>query len=350
MPITNPAIGSTDWGGPVNDTITRVNALEGIETTIAAKQPLDSDLTAIAALTATTDNFIQSKSSAWASRTPTQVAADLVTPLSSSLQPLDSDLTAIAALAPTNDDVVQRKAGAWTNRTLAQLKTDLSLQPLDSDLTTIAGLTATTDCFMQSKSSAWSVRTPAQVATDLVAQAAFTSAYQPVDSDLTAIAALTATTDNFMQSKSSAWSSRTPAQVATDLAAQTAFTAAFAPVASPTFTGTVTTPRLITPPVALTDAATIVVDAALGNHYRVTLGGNRTLGAPSNPTNGQKILFEIIQDGTGTRTLAYNAAYAFGTDVPSPTLTTTINKRDFIGFVYNSTATLWYCLAVAKGY
>jgi hypothetical protein len=44
----------------------------------AAFQPKDSDLTTIAGLTATTDNFIQSKSSAWASRTPTQVTADLI--------------------------------------------------------------------------------------------------------------------------------------------------------------------------------------------------------------------------------------------------------------------------------
>jgi hypothetical protein len=43
----------------------------------AGYQPLDSDLTTIAGLTATTDNFIQSKSGAWASRTPAQVAADL---------------------------------------------------------------------------------------------------------------------------------------------------------------------------------------------------------------------------------------------------------------------------------
>lgn len=41
-------------------------------------------------------------------------------------QPLDSDLTAIAALTPTNDDIIQRKAGAWTNRTIAQFKTDLA--------------------------------------------------------------------------------------------------------------------------------------------------------------------------------------------------------------------------------
>lgn len=49
--------------------------LDGLSS--AAFQPIDADLTTIAGLTATTDNFIQSKSSAWASRTPAQVLADL---------------------------------------------------------------------------------------------------------------------------------------------------------------------------------------------------------------------------------------------------------------------------------
>ena len=42
-------------------------------------------------------------------------------------QPLDSDLTAIAALAPANDTVIQRKAGAWVASTPATVKTDLAL-------------------------------------------------------------------------------------------------------------------------------------------------------------------------------------------------------------------------------
>ena len=46
-------------------------------TLTAGYQPLDSDLTTIAGLTATSDNFMQAKSGAWASRTPAQVAADL---------------------------------------------------------------------------------------------------------------------------------------------------------------------------------------------------------------------------------------------------------------------------------
>ena len=40
-------------------------------------------------------------------------------------QPLDSDLTAIAALTPENDDIIQRKSGVWTNRTMAELAADL---------------------------------------------------------------------------------------------------------------------------------------------------------------------------------------------------------------------------------
>lgn len=47
------------------------------QTALDAKQPLDSDLTTIAGLTATTDNFMQAKGSAWASRTVAQVKTDL---------------------------------------------------------------------------------------------------------------------------------------------------------------------------------------------------------------------------------------------------------------------------------
>jgi uncharacterized protein YvpB len=104
------------------------------------------------------------------------------------------------------------------------------------------------------------------------------------------------------------------------------------------------------PPVALTDAATIATDASLSNQFRVTLGGNRTLGNPTNPTDGQKVMWEIIQDGTGSRTITLDTNFAFGTDIASITLTTAINKRDFLGAVYNSTAGKWYVIAFVKGY
>ncbi len=61
-------------------------------------------------------------------------AAAPTVPALANKQPLDSDLTAIAALNPSNDDVVQRKAGAWTNRTPVQVKTDLALTKSDVGL------------------------------------------------------------------------------------------------------------------------------------------------------------------------------------------------------------------------
>lgn len=92
--------------------------------------------------------------------------------------------------------------------------------------------------------------------------------------------------------------------------------------------------------VALTDAATIAVNAALGNDFRVTLGGSRTMGAPSNPSDGQQIVFQLTQDGTGSRIVTWNAAYDFGA-VSAPTLSTAAAKVDLVRFVYNATLTKW---------
>ena len=87
--------------------------------------------------------------------------------------------------------------------------------------------------------------------------------------------------------------------------------------------------------VALTDAATIATDLSLGNNFSVTLGGNRTLGAPTNQTAGQSGVIIVTQDGTGGRTLAYNSVFKFpgGT---APTLTTAANAVDVIAYYVES--------------
>lgn len=126
--------------------------------------------------------------------------------------------------------------------------------------------------------------------------------------------------------------------------------ATLAPLASPSFTGTATFAKTVSTPVALTDAATIVVDASLGNLFRVTLGGNRTMGVPSTPSDGQEILFEIVQDGTGGRTVTWTSGaggYAF--DLPTPLLSTTAGSRDFIQFVYNAAAARWRFAPITSG-
>lgn len=102
--------------------------------------------------------------------------------------------------------------------------------------------------------------------------------------------------------------------------------------------------------IALTEAATINLDASAGNTFTVTLTGNRTMGAPSNPTRNQKIIFRITQDGTGSRTLTWNAIYRFSTDIPSPTLSTGAGDIDYIGFIYNQQDTKWDCIALVQGF
>jgi hypothetical protein len=72
--------------------------------------------------------------------------ADLlsVATAASTYQPLDSDLTTIAGLTATSDNFIQAKSSAWASRTVAQVKTDLGLTGTNSgDQTSIVGITGT---------------------------------------------------------------------------------------------------------------------------------------------------------------------------------------------------------------
>ena len=84
----------------------------------------------------------------------------------------------------------------------------------------------------------------------------------------------------------------------------------------------------------LTDQATVTWDASTQDVCKLTLGGNRTLAAPTNNTTGQFLSILVIQDGTGSRTLTWNAVFEFASDT-APTLTTTASKGDVFVFRYN---------------
>ena len=94
--------------------------------------------------------------------------------------------------------------------------------------------------------------------------------------------------------------------------------------------------------ITLTDAATIAVDARLGDCFRVTLGGNRTLGNPTNMIGGKVYNFRIIQDGTGSRTLAYGSKYKFAGGT-APVLSTAASSKDFMSCEYDATDDTLYC-------
>jgi hypothetical protein len=84
-------------------------------------------------------------------------------------------------------------------------------------------------------------------------------------------------------------------------------------------------------PQTLTDQANIDWDITLGGAAQVTLGGDRTLNAPTNMVNGARYRLKVIQDGTGTRLIAWNAAYRFPGGV-DPCLTAAINCIDILIF------------------
>jgi len=83
------------------------------------------------------------------------------------------------------------------------------------------------------------------------------------------------------------------------------------------------------PTITITDGATLNWDTSLGQVAQVTLGGNRTFAAPTNLVNGGFYSLLIIQDGTGSRTISWNAVFDFTGGV-APTLSTAAGAKDLI--------------------
>ncbi len=90
----------------------------------------------------------------------------------------------------------------------------------------------------------------------------------------------------------------------------------------------------VNPEATLSDGANVAWNVLTSPVAKVTLGGNRNLSAGSGGITGQFISLLVIQDGTGSRTLTFNAVYEFTGD-EAPTLTTTASKGDLFVFRYN---------------
>jgi len=94
------------------------------------------------------------------------------------------------------------------------------------------------------------------------------------------------------------------------------------------------TSAAVNPEATLSDGATPAWNALTEPVAKITIAGNRTIGSASSGVTGQFISLLIIQDGTGSRTMTWNAAYEFKDDT-APTLTTTADKGDLFVFRYN---------------
>ena len=115
-------------------------------------------------------------------------------------------------------------------------------------------------------------------------------------------------------------------------------------------TRTVVTAGYVAPAVVnLTDAATIAVDAALGNDFRVTIEASRAVGTPVNPIDGQRITFQITQGAGGSFAVAWSSAYKFGA-AGAPVLSKDDGATDVVGFIYNAAKSSWLYAGSALGF
>ena len=81
----------------------------------------------------------------------------------------------------------------------------------------------------------------------------------------------------------------------------------------------------------IADAATINWNVDLGSVMQVTLGGNRTMAAPTNHIAGGTYTAIINQGAPGNRTMTWNAVFKFAGG--SKTLSTAANSVDVATFV-----------------
>jgi hypothetical protein len=75
------------------------------------------------------------------------------------------------------------------------------------------------------------------------------------------------------------------------------------------------------------------IDCRNGNVFQVTVTANGTVAAPQLARRGQRVVYQLIQDGTGGRTIAWNAIFKVSWSDTGNTL----NKRSSIAFIYDGT-------------
>ncbi len=103
-------------------------------------------------------------------------------------------------------------------------------------------------------------------------------------------------------------------------------------------------------PVVVTDAATTIINCALGNVFEWTIGGNRTVQL-DNPVNGSWVELYIKEDATGSRSATWpgNVLWEGGS---APPLTPNANAIDRVFMRYHSATATWrgiYSLNISSG-
>jgi hypothetical protein len=119
-----------------------------------------------------------------------------------------------------------------------------------------------------------------------------------------------------------------------------------------TTTDTLTNKNIQSRVVSIADATSITINADttdIATQTNTQAVGTLTINAPTGtPFNGQKIVLRL--QSTNIQTFSWNGIFAGSTDLALPTASSGSSKYDYVGFIYNSTASKWQLLAKVFGF
>lgn len=123
-------------------------------------------------------------------------------------------------------------------------------------------------------------------------------------------------------------------------------------VVGTTDTQTLTNKNITERVVSIADGTSITINADttdLATQANTQATGTLTINAPTGtPVNGQKLMLRL--QSTNVQTFSWNAIFAGSTDQALPTASSGTSKYDYVGFVYNSTASKWQLIAKNFGF
>lgn len=83
--------------------------------------------------------------------------------------------------------------------------------------------------------------------------------------------------------------------------------------------------------------------------YALTLEADVTF-TMSGGSDGMVVLLELIQDATGSRTVAFDSSVQFGTDITSFTASTAANTVDYVLLQYSADLSKWCFMSYVRGF
>ena len=118
-------------------------------------------------------------------------------------------------------------------------------------------------------------------------------------------------------------------------------------------TGTLYTTGTVVPRVvSITNGTSVTMNGDttdMATQTNTQVAGTLTINAVSGTiVDGQKIVFRL--QSTNVQTFSWNAVFVGSSDLPLPTASSGSSKYDYMGFVYNSTASKWQILAKNFGF